>query len=213
MSEISSTLSKNISLENLTIYTIFNVNMLIFIIAVIICTCILSSCINSLALSSIKPKYNIEEFSDNSNNNSNRFLTDNYVFKNNVKFESIPLTSHNSILFGQAKRYIHQTSESQNPLYILEIYANLYILNGNPYGKEHVSKNKLVKQQYNVYLINTRTNDRMLIDALYKDSDGVYKLKFKSNEANKYVDYNKVEVVHRYEDNEYPVLTGGFSNN
>jgi hypothetical protein len=217
MSDFSSKLSKNMSLENLTAYTIFNVNMLIFIIVFVICFCILSSSMNSLAFSMTPPPLctnNIEEFSDNSNNNSNRYLVDNYVFKDKLKFESIPLTSsYNSILFGQAKRYIHQSTETKNPLYILEVYANLYILNGNPYGEKNVSDNKLAKQQYNVYLINTKTNNKMLIDALYKDPDGVYKLKFKSNDVNKFDNYNKIEIVHQYQNKEYTVLTGIFTDN
>ena len=210
MSDIPSKLSNSMSLERLSAYTIFNVNMLIFIIICIIYFCIVSSSINSVALS-MKPMPcmdNFEQFSGDDNQTS-----DNYSYKNNVKFESISLTSlDNSILFGQAKRYIYRKNESNNPLYILEVYANLYVLNGNPFGQEKVSDNKAVKQLYNVYLTDTKSNSRMLVDALYKEPDGVYKLKFKSNDVNKFDNYNKIEIVHQYDDKQIPVLIGVFNN-
>lgn len=203
-----SNISNTIPLDKLTAYTIFNANMLIFIIIVIFYFCIVSSSINSVALSMSQPPCmnNVEEFSEDINNNT-------VSFKNNLKFESIPLTSNNSILFGQAKRFIHETSESKMPLYILEVYANLYVLNGNPFGQVNVSDNKFKKQQYNVYLIDTKSNSRILIDSLHKEPDGVYKLKFKSNDVSKFDNYNKIEIVHQYENKEYTVLTGFFTDN
>lgn len=100
----------------------------------------------------------------------------------NYDYQSSALTSNNNLIFGQANRYI--TSKS----YTLDIYANLYVINGSPFGKS-----KQLNEKYVVYLKNA--SEKKEIGQLKKDGDGLYKIHFKSNDPKKYVKYNEIEIT------------------
>jgi hypothetical protein len=121
-------------------------------------------------------------------------------------YQSTSLTSpEDDLVFGQAKRYIHSPTQ-----YILEIYANLYVLNGNPFGdKKTIIDDKESKQQYLVYLKNK--SKRIPLDKLTKDGDGIYKLKFKTADVNEYIVFNEIEIVHKVGEKEKTLLSGKFS--
>jgi len=193
-----------LSFEELSKCTLLNINIFIIIIIFIICICCTLSFSNSLMLSMV-PDRNIEPFTNNivnGYNNNNYFSFEN---KNLDKYISVPLTSNDNMIFGEAKRYITLNS------YILEIYANLYILNGNPFGKVTITDNTIIPQEYIVYLINTTSNDKVLVGKLFKDGDGIYKLKFKSNDIQKYNNYDRLEIAYKIGTNETILLKGHFS--
>jgi hypothetical protein len=128
-------------------------------------------------------------------------------------YQNAALTSKtNNLIFGQAKRFVHPDLKSSKPTYMLEILANLYILNGNPFGVEKLGiDDTSFKHKYIAYLKNTKTGKKENIGQVLRDGDGMYKLKFKSEELNEYVPYNEIEIVHKSPQKETTVLQGKFT--
>lgn len=138
-----------------------------------------------------------------------------YSYEKSSEFQSIPLLSlfdennnPKNLFFGKADRYIFAKDSKLN--YRLEIYCNLLVLNGNIYD---TSKN--VSQMYKVYLINTKTNEKIFLDQLSKDGDGMYKLKFnsldKNKEAKDFIQYDKIQIVYLLDSSEDILLEGKFN--
>jgi thiol-disulfide isomerase/thioredoxin len=138
-----------------------------------------------------------------------------YSYERTSNHQSIPLlalfdenNNPKNLFFGKADRYIFAKDSKLN--YRLEIYSNLLVLNGNVYDK---SKN--VTQSYKVYLINTKTNEKIFLDELKKDGDGMYKLKFnsldKNKEAKDFIQYDKIQIVHSLDSSEDILLEGKFN--
>jgi hypothetical protein len=138
-----------------------------------------------------------------------------YSYERTSNHQSIPLlalfdenNNPKNLFFGKADRYIFAKDSKLN--YRLEIYSNLLVLNGNVYDK---SKN--VIQSYKVYLINTKTNEKIFLDELKKDGDGMYKLKFnsldKNKEAKDFIQYDKIQIVHSIDNKEEILLEGKFN--
>ena len=128
-------------------------------------------------------------------------------------YQNAPLTSPtNNFIFGQAKRFVNPQLKSNKPIYILEILANLYVLNGNPFGVEKVGiDDTSFKHKYIAYLKNTKTSKKVNIGQLLRDGDGMYKLKFNSEEVNEYTPFNEIEIVHKSPQKETVVLHGKFT--
>lgn len=138
-----------------------------------------------------------------------------YSYERTSNHQSIPLlalfdenNNPKNLFFGKADRYIFAKDSKLN--YRLEIYSNLLVLNGNIYDK---SKN--VTQSYKVYLINTKTNEKIFLEELKKDGDGMYKLKFnsldKNKEAKDFIQYDKIQIVHSLDSSEDILLEGKFN--
>ena len=217
MSDISTNLSMNgsqlFTQSELLQCSMFNLKMFLFVITIIICVSCLSSMLNSLFSSytddddasmyksKSKCKCGREHFS-----NDELFSYKDTINQGYSNYQSTSLTSpEDDLVFGQAKRYIHSPTQ-----YILEIYANLYVLNGNPFGdKKTIIDDKESTQQYLVYLKNK--SKRIPLDKLTKDGDGVYKLKFKNNNVNEYIVFNEIEIVHKVGNKEKTLLSGKFS--
>jgi hypothetical protein len=149
----------------------------------------------------------IEEFS-----NDNMMS---YSYEKTSSNQSIPLlalvdenNNPKNLFFGKADRYIFSKNSKLN--YRLEIYCNLLVLNGNIYNKS-----KDVSQMYIVYLINTKTNEKIFLDELKKDGDGMYKLKFnsldKNKEAKDFIQYDKIQIIHSINNKEEILLQGKFN--
>ena len=84
------------------------------------------------------------------------------------------------------------------PIYSIEIFANLYVLNGNPFGIEKINiDNTSFKHKYIAYLKSTKTGQRINIGQVLRDGDGMYKLKFKTEDVNQYVNFNEIEIVYQ----------------
>lgn len=216
MSDISTTLSmKGASLftpNELIGCSIFNLKMFLFVLMIIICISCISSCLNSMFSPMEEPKMMYrcgpEHFA-----NDEFFSYKDTINPGYFTYQNAPLTSRtNNLIFGQAKRYVHPQLKTNKPIYILEILANLYVLNGNPFGVEKLGiDDTSFKHKYIAYLKNTKSGQKQNIGQLLRDGDGMYKLKFTSEELNEYVPYNEIEIVHKSPQKETPVLHGKFT--
>lgn len=200
MSDMSTTLSMNgkslFSENEVLMCSIYNVKMFLFVFTILICICSISILSGSLIPVN---KLDTELFSNN------EFID----LKEQIgyaSYQSCPLTSNNNLIFGQANRYIQPIDSISKEHYVLDIYANLYVINGNPFGEY----NKNI-HRYIVYLKETKTLERKEIGELKKDGDGLYKLNFKSTEPVKYIKYNEVEIIYKTMEKELSVLNGKFS--
>lgn len=122
-----------------------------------------------------------------------------YSYRNNINYShyaSVPLTAvgdEQNITFGQATRLI--TSENDKLFYNLDVFANLYILGGNVFDDPNSG---LVNQQYSVLVINPKIKDVVELGNLFKDNDGLYRLKYKTNIADRnLIEYNIVRIMYK----------------
>lgn len=219
MSDISTTLSMNGPLftsQELITCSIFNLKMFLFVLMIIICISCLSSCLNTLfvseqmyTLKKKQPKYRLRE--DFSNDQF-------YSYKDSINpgyftYQNASLTSDtNNLIFGQAKKFIRPQMKTSNAIYNIEILANLYVLNGNPFGLEKLNiDDTSFKHKYIAYLKNTKTGKKINIGQVLRDGDGMYKLKFQTEDVNEYVNFNEIEIVHKSPLKETLVLNGKFT--
>lgn len=205
MSDISTALSMNgntlFTQNELLTCSIFNLKMFLFVLTILICiSCIL------MCFSPTTYKYNDNNYQEDFSNNL-FFSAKDTINPGYSNYQSAPLTSNNYLLFGQANRYINITQNITKPTYILDIYANLFVINGSPFG---ISKTPLY-QKYIVYLKNTQTSEKLQVGVLTKDGDGMYKLHFESSQPKKYVSFNEIEITYKTLEKENVLLNGKFS--
>lgn len=128
-----------------------------------------------------------------------------------------------SLISGQASKIITKDvtdTVGTRVVFYLDLYCSLYVLYGNPFGEIKANSTKILSQieqgpsalnqHYLVYLVD-KTGKKLYIDKLYKESDGIYKLKFQDPNFEKYVNFNKVLVTHIIGDKETPLLSGNFT--
>ena len=150
----------------------------------------------------------VEEFG---NSSSEHFSNDElYSFKTAARssYQNVPLLSPNdsNLLFGQAKRYISVVDGEM--VYRLEVYCNLFVLDGNVYD---TAPRNSVKQKYSVFLQNTKRKGTMFVGDLVRDGDGMYKLKYISNKnVGELSAYDKINIVYTLNTDEQVVLSGSF---
>lgn len=220
MSDISTTLSMKgplFTAEELITCSVFNLKMFLFVLMIIICISCLSSCLNALFTSEElrKRKLKYSQYG----RRMERFGNDQfYSYKDTINpgyftYQNAALTSDtNNLIFGQAKKYVRPHMNTGKPVYMLEIFSNLYVLNGNPFGVEKLGiDNTSFKHKYMAHLKNTKTGKKVNIGQLLRDGDGVYKLKFKTDDVNEYVNFNEIEIVHQSPQKETPILNGKFT--
>lgn len=216
MSDISTTLSMNggqlFTSNELLTCSIFNLKMFLFVLMIIVCVSVVSSCLHAVFIPVDEPikcrKYIQEDFSNE----------EFYSYKDTINpgyftYQRAALTSDsNNLVSGEAKRYITPQLNAPKPIYILEIFTNLYVLNGNPFGVEKLGIDETsFKHKYIAYLKNTKSGKTENIGQLFKDGDGLYKLKFRTENINKYVDFNEIEIYHQSPQKETLVLRGKFT--
>jgi len=218
MSDISTTLSMPSMLQGPSMFTsqelmycsIFNLKMFLFVLMILICISCIFMSFNSLFVSSsdVSSSYNCkEEFG-----NDQFYSYKDAINKGYFTYQNIPLTSDHNLVFGQAKRYFHpQFISSSKPIYLLEVYANLYILDGNPFGKKSLEVDTSFKHKYIVYLHNTKTGEKENMGQLLRDNDGLYKLKFNSEDINKYGNFNQIEIAYQSPQGEKSIIKGNFT--
>lgn len=214
MSDISTTLSLNGPLftqgEILTC-SIFNMKIFILIITILICISIIMSSLTSLFAN--EPEMGPSRYRCGPEHFSNdEFYSYKDTFnKNYSNYQSTSLTSKtNNLIFGQANRYVFMNKESK-PIYRLDIFANLYVLNGNPFGLDKLQIDERLEQQYQVHLKETKSGKRLFIGKLKLDNDGLYKFKFDSDTPNEFITFNEVEIVYKTPEKEVVALNGKFS--
>ncbi len=219
MSDISTTLSMEggqlFSSNELITCSIFNLKMFLFVLMIIICISFLSNCLSSL----FSPLDYDKQYKITNRFGAEYFGNDDFFsYKDTINpgyftYQTADLTSNtNNLIFGQAKRYVHPDIKTSKPIYILDIFANLYVLNGNPFGVQKVGiEDTSFKHKYIAYLVNTKSGKKENIGQLIRDGDGIYKLKFKSVDINEYVPFNEIEVVHKSPQKETVILNGKFT--
>ena len=221
MSDISTNLSMKspmFTMDEILTCSIFNMKLLFYVIMFIICILCMSSCLNLLfASDNDEELYRMNRRNRMRMYNQECFSNDDfYSYKDTINkgyftYQNASLTSPtNNLIAGQAKRYTYPGLNNTGAIYILDIFANLYILNGNPFGKEDIKISDLsYKHKYIVYLKQTKNNNRLNIGQLIRDGDSIYKLKFKSEDINKYVDFNEIEIVYLDAQNKEKVILSG----
>ena len=213
MSDISTSLSMNGPLftqGELLTCSVFNIKMFLLVLMILVCLSIVMSCFNSM--------FAPESYQQQSTCNQENFSNDNfYSYKDAINpnyshYQSTSLTSKtNNLIFGQGNRFVY-SQEGSKPIYRLEIFANLYILNGNPFGVDKLTiEGAPFKHKYMAYLKQTKTGKRVEIGQVKLDGDGMYKLKFETDSPNEYMPYNELEIIHKTDEKETQVLRGKFS--
>ena len=215
--------------------TVFNFKVIFMICLAILILSLLMSCINSL-LPTPTPTPSFDDETDTisyehpimmqigckssggrckCNKIQENFSNDEmYSYKSSKvsNYQSVPLLAPQdefknptNLFFGQANRHIFSHDDILN--YRLEIYADLLVLGGNVYDV-----NTTVNQTYKVYLLNDKTNQKLFVDNLYKDGDGVYKLKYNTNTTvEELLKYNNIVIVYSLNGNEQILLQGTFN--
>lgn len=113
---------------------------------------------------------------------------------------------------GEAFRLLKQANDGKMGLF-LDVSASLYLLNANPFGKDNVANNKIIDQDYLVYLINTKTNAKKLLSKLIRDGDDLYKYKYQTTDKKEIEDllsFDKIIVVYKKDSKEKNILQGNF---
>ena len=166
----------------------------------------------SMVLGSIfgimNPHMNMNEYFSN----DNFFSYKDTVHPNYSYFQRAELTAvnNNNLLFGSAQRIITSDIKKETRLF-LDISCNLFVINGNPFGKDSVVQPKL-EQKYNVYLKKDATSE--LLGELKKGSDGIYKLKYTTTDEkiiSKLANYNEVLITYETKDQKTGILSGMFT--
>lgn len=221
-SDISTTLTEvpntffgnffNMSYGNMYTCSIFNLKLVLFIILVLILVSCSAACMGSLTEST---EYRVR-CTDQENFGNDSF----YSYKDAINpsysnYQSTGLTAPNTqegnpsnLLFGQANRLLER---SDQPILHLDVFCNLYVLNGNPFGNG-VLKQDTYKQKYLVYLKNK--DELQLLDELKKENDGIYKLKYKTkiqDDIKQLMKFNEIVIVHSAEGKEIILLQGKFT--
>lgn len=117
-----------------------------------------------------------------------------------------------NLLFGQANRMLTTTKDNLMNLYF-NVFADLFVLNGNPFGQDNINKDYNKSQSYKVYLAKNG-KELKLIDILTKEQDGVYKLKFKTKDQAQIKDlltFNQILIKYQIDNKEIVVLEGKFT--
>lgn len=158
----------------------------------------------------------VETFKSVSSKDQENFSNDDmYSYKKSVSssYQSIPLTAKDdeNLFFGKANRFIMIENDpvfrgKSNIVFRLEIFCNLFILDGNVFDQ------KKTKQAYSVYLVNSKTGAQKFIDNLKKDNDGMYKLKYKTSEdLEELASYDRINIIYSLDQAEQLILYGKFN--
>jgi len=121
----------------------------------LMCNCVDGKC--KCKSNMARQNVNLEQFSND----------EMYSFKSSQQsnYQSVPLLapSEDNLFFGQAKRFI--SSQDETVVYRLEVYCNLFVLDGNIYDK---AERNTTKQKYSVFLRNSKTRGSMKIGDLVR---------------------------------------------
>jgi len=147
-----------------------------------------------------KSSYEVREDFKNQEAEQGSDFTFNY--KTASKYQTIALTptDEHNLMVAQVNRYFKIDNGKTN--IIIDIFGNLYILGGNIYGENTIN------QEYRAYAYN-KNNEKIDLGKLEKEPDNFYKLKIKSSDIN-LLNYNKIEIVYKKENQETIILTGEF---
>ncbi len=106
-----------------------------------------------------------------------------------------------NIIFGEALLYELDRDTSNDKKYQLHIKANLYVLDGNVLN----FNNSNVTHSYKAYIVDN--TNKTFIGELKKDGDGIYKLKYTTNENIKNP-FSYIVVIYEKDGKEQVLLQG-----
>ena len=221
---------------NIQICSMFQLKLILFIIFIIILVSSLSSLSTSLfpMKSCRHPMKNCACCAKGNCDNNNcycgcgsmeNFSNDLfYSYKDTINpnysnYQTTPLTpidnqegNPSNLLFGQANRIVSTIKDVMN--LDLNIFADLFVINGNPFGQDNINKDfSNNSQKYNVYMSKNGGNLKF-VDVLTKENDGIYKLKFRTKNTDQIKDmltYNEIVIKYQVNDKEIILLKGRFS--
>lgn len=207
--------SKFFSQNEILTCSLFNLKMFLFTITLIICISCVSSCFLPYNTST-KDTQNTQDIQDTQENFGNNEF---FSYKDTINpgyFTSqytVLTSSVDSLIVGEANMYVTNDILLKVPVYILDVDCDLYIINGNPFGQKlaNVLDYKNSVQKYMVHLNRTKTGENIHLGQLLKDNDGVYKLRFKSTELEKYATFNEVQIIYEIDGKDSILLSGKFS--
>lgn len=139
-------------------------------------------------------------------------FSDDAVFSYNAaesaNYQAVPLTAQDTsdhtpanLVFGEAKKwYINKDGNVQ---LTIQITANLYILDGNVFKQNSDG----TVQKYIAYL-SDKSGKRMELGDLKRDGDGIYKLKFSSQDP--LLQFKNIHIAYKRNDSEEIVIEGNF---
>ena len=195
----------NLSNENMYMCSMFQLKLILFIILITIITC---SIVGIIYTPKNYKNRCIEDFS-----NDQFYAYDSAPYS---MFKNTELTAPigedgapENLLFGSVNRIIN-TIDSKLHLEI-NIYANMYIINGNIFGKTIEDKNELLKQTYKVFL--KKGNRVKYLDKLELDGDKLYKLKFQTNNQDlikEIIGYDEIYITQNIDSSDKILLKGKF---
>lgn len=210
--------------------SMFNFKILLLTITILIGISCLMSVFNLITYDDTQSKINYE-LSDKEEFGNNKFFS----YKDTVNpgyfwAQSAQLTPYGNpdelpLISGQASKIISKDvtdTTGKRIIFYLDLYCFLYVLYGNPFGEIKANSKRIlseieqppdtiINQHYLVYLVDDETGKKLYIDKLYKNSDGVYKLKFQDTNFEKYSIFNKVLVTYIINGKETPILEGNFT--
>lgn len=199
----------NMTYDEISKCNMFNLKLSLFIILIIIVLSCISCILNF---------YRFENYSNYSDYSDLFSLKENKQNKeNNNYFQSAELTNDNSLIFGKANILIENRNDykymkKQSPMFHLDVFCNLYVLNGNPFSNDTtagLNQNLKFDGEYLVYLVDSN-NNKLFIDKMIKKSDGIYRLNYITKFDEKLLNYNKIIIVYKNKNKEESILFGNF---
>jgi hypothetical protein len=195
----------NLSESDIGKCSMFNLKLVLFVILILILVCSLTSSLTSIFTDT---PTSTEQFS-----NDNLYSYKDTVKANYSNYQSTALTAPetqegnpSNLLFGQANRTVSLNQDGSKSLF-LEIFCNLYVINGSPFGE---TKQPLQKYKVNIKKGNTIEP----FGELVKNSDGIYKLKFKTDnddQIQKLLAFNEIQITYTINDVSNVILSGKFT--
>lgn len=227
----------NMSQEEMYKCNIYSIKMFVYVIILIIIFCCLASSINAIFFSPILDKEK-DDTSCIENLTMTDPLQYEKVVKNSyTRYDASDLTPLKeqdlNMVMGKVDRILH--NDNGDLTLYMDINAGLYILGGDPFGEDPAYKSlpnmmlksntpmnstmqpytqepipKLKRMDYLVYLMDDNGR-RVMLDALYRDNDHMYKLRYTTADVQKIEDilkFNIVSIVLTDYTNEQEVLRG-----
>ena len=151
-----------------------------------------------------------QQFENFENNDPNGNEIYSYSHRQSSSFQSVPLTapdnqskSPSNMMFGQANR--HLITHNAEKEMIIDISANLYVLDGNILNQTGEKVNHSYKA-----IIVTDNGEEFDIGKLKRDGDGIYKVKFTTKDFDKLVQHKNVIILYEIEGKRKTMLQGQF---
>jgi len=145
----------------------------------------------------------IEEFKNDNNEGQSEFNSNvprNIYMTANLTSPLLSKNATQNMLFGQGKKFVSKDKA------IIDIYANLPILDGNVYSNKDL---KAPTQQYEVRLYDIRGPTAINVP-LKRDGDGLYKVQYTISNILTAESLNAIEIMHVTDGNNKVILQGSF---